>query len=60
MEAIIVACIGAVGVVLAAVLSFLSSFRKENQSDHAYVVGSLTRIEDKLDGHITDHVTGRV
>ena len=60
MEAVIVACIGAVGVVLAAVLSFLSSFRKENQNDHAYVVNSLTRIETKLDGHITDHVTGKV
>jgi hypothetical protein len=60
VEAIIVAFIGAIGVVLAAVLSFLSSFRKENQNDHAYVVGSLTRIENKLDGHITDHVTGKV
>jgi hypothetical protein len=60
VEAIIVAFIGATGVVLAAVLSFLSSFRKENQSDHAYVVDSLSRIENKLDGHITDHVTGKV
>ena len=54
------AVIGAMGVVIAAVFSFLSSFRKENKEDHAYVAESLSRIETKLDGHITDHVTGRV
>lgn len=55
MEAVIVAIIGAVGVVLA---SLFQSMRKENRNDHAVVASSLSRIETKLDGHIDNHATG--
>lgn len=55
MEAIIVAVIGAVGVVLA---SLFQSMRKENREDHALVTSSLSRIETKLDGHIDNHAQG--
>ena len=55
MEAIIVAVIGAVGIVLA---SLVQSFRKENRRDHAMVTSSLNRIETKLDGHIDNHAVG--
>lgn len=55
MEAIIVAVIGAVGIVLA---SLVQSFRKENRRDHAMVTSSLNRIETKLDGHIENHAAG--
>lgn len=52
-----VALIGAVGVVLAAMMQNL---RKENRDDHAVVAHSLDRIETKLDDHIHDHLTGDV
>lgn len=55
MEAVIVAVIGAVGVVLAALVQ---SLRKENREDHAMVASSLSRIETKLDGHIENHAQG--
>lgn len=54
-ESIIVAVIGAVGIVLA---SLVQSLRKENRRDHATVSSSLTRIESKLDGHIDNHAQG--
>lgn len=56
-EAITVAVIAAVGGVLAALVQ---SMRKENRDDHALVADSLNRIENKLDGHIDDHLKGNV
>jgi len=56
-EAIVVACIAAIGGVLAALFQGL---RKENRSDHALVSDSLNRIENKLDNHIDDHLKGDV
>jgi len=56
-EAIIVAVIAAVGGVLAALVQ---QMRKENSSDHAVVSDSLNRIENKLDGHINDHLKGDI
>ena len=57
MEAILVAVVGAVGVVLAAMISAL---RKENHTDHAVVADSLNRIENKIDNHIDSHVKGDI
>jgi len=57
MEAVIVAVIAAVGGILAALVQ---SMRKENRDDHALVADSLNRIENKLDGHIDDHLKGNV
>ena len=57
MEAILVAVVGAVGVVLA---SMISAFRKENNADHAVVADSLNRIENKIDNHIDSHVKGDI
>lgn len=54
-ESIIVAVIGAVGIVLA---SLVQSLRRENRRDHATVSNSLNRIETKLDGHIDNHAAG--
>ena len=54
-EIVLVAIIGAVGTVLAALVQ---SMRKENREDHAVVANSLDRIEKKLDNHIDDHLTG--
>jgi len=56
-EAIIVAVIAATGGVLAALVQ---QMRKENSSDHAVVADSLNRIENKLDGHINDHLKGDI
>lgn len=56
-EAIIVAVIAAVGGVLAALVQ---QMRKENSNDHAVVADSLNRIENKLDGHINDHLKGDI
>ena len=56
-EAVIVAVITTVGVVLAALIQ---SMRKENRDDHAIVANSLNRIENKIDNHITDHAKGEV
>lgn len=55
MEAILVSAVGAVGVVLAAMIS---AFKKENRTDHAIVADSLNRIENKIDGHIESHIVG--
>jgi hypothetical protein len=52
MEAIAVALIGTVGVVLAALIQ---NARKENKTDHASVMSAVVRIEGKIDGHINDH-----
>lgn len=54
-EAIAVAVIGMVGVVLAALIQL---GRKENKIDHALVVQGMARIETKIDGHINDHAKG--
>lgn len=56
-EAIIVASIGAVGAVLAALFQ---NMRKENRDDHGVVAGALNRIEKKLDDHIDDHLKGEL
>lgn len=56
-EAIIVACIAAVGGILVAILQ---GFKKENRTDHAYVVNSLERIEGKIDTHVRDHATDQL
>lgn len=61
-EAIVVACIGSVGVVLAALFQ---SMRRENKTDHGVVSAKLdmlaeghARIEHKVDTHINDHAKG--
>lgn len=56
-EIILVAVIGAVGTVLAALVQ---AMRKENRHDHAVVADSLNRIEIKLDNHIDDHLKGEI
>lgn len=56
-EGIIVASIGLVGVIFAALLQ---SFRKENHADHAIVAESLNRIENKIDNHVVDHAKGEL
>lgn len=56
-EMILVAIIGAVGGILAALIQ---AMRKENRDDHATVSQSLNRIETKIDGHINDHARGDV
>jgi hypothetical protein len=56
-EAIIVAVITGGFAVIVAVLQ---NFRKENRDDHAFVVTSLNRIEDKIDDHVRDHAKGDV
>jgi|LakMenEpi03Aug12_release.lakeMendotaPanAssembly.Ray.scaffolds.fasta_scaffold1850383_2 hypothetical protein len=55
MEAIAVALIGCVGVVLAALIQ---RGRQENKHDHNVVVEGMKRIETKIDGHIGDHARG--
>lgn len=57
MEQITVALIGVVGVIIVALLE---KTRKENKEDHGYVKDHLTRIEDKIDGHIGDHASAHV
>jgi hypothetical protein len=56
-EIVLVAVIGSVGTVLAALVQ---AMRKENRDDHAIVADSLNRIETKIDGHINDHTKGNV
>lgn len=56
-ELVLVAVIGAVGTVLAALVQ---AMRKENRDDHAVVADSLNRIEVKLDNHIDDHLKGDI
>ena len=64
MEGVVVAVIGAMGVVLSALIQ---SMRKENRRDHGVVATKLDqlaeghrRIEHKIDGHIGDHARGDV
>ena len=54
-EAILVALItGGFGVMIA----FVQVLRRENKSDHGFVVHTLDRIEGKLDNHIDGHAKG--
>lgn len=57
MEQITVALIGVVGAVI---VTLLEKARRENKEDHGYVKDHLTRIEDKIDGHIGDHASAHV
>jgi hypothetical protein len=52
MQAVIVSVVGTVGVVLAALIQ---SGRKENKTDHAFVVLTMLRLENKIDEHIGNH-----
>ena len=52
MEAIIVALIGLVGVVLG---SLIQHNRKAEKNEHGAVMQTLERVESKIDGHINDH-----
>ena len=54
-EGIIIACIGATGAIIAALLQ---SLKRENAQDHAIVADGLRRIEQKIDSHIVDHAKG--
>jgi len=56
MEALLVALISTIGVVLAALIQ---KGRKENKNDHDFVAESLDRIEDKIDNHIDAHAQGK-
>lgn len=55
MEAIIVALIGLVGVVLAALIQHN---RKEDKNEHGMLMNTVLRVESKIDGHIEDHAKG--
>lgn len=56
-EAVLVALItGGFGVLIAIV----QKGRKENSADHATVVRTLERVENKIDEHIGDHARGDV
>jgi len=55
MEAIIVALISTVGIVLVALIQHN---RKLEKSEHGTVMKTLERVETKIDGHISDHATG--
>lgn len=56
-EAVLVALItGGFGVLIAIV----QKGRKENATDHATVVRTLERVENKIDEHIGDHARGDV
>ena len=52
MEAIIVALIGLVGVVIG---SLIQHNRKAEKNEHGAVMQTLERVESKIDGHINDH-----
>ena len=56
MEALSVALISTIGIVLAALIQ---KGRKENIEDHGHVVESLERIEDKIDNHVDAHAQGK-
>lgn len=56
-EAIIVAVIGGASLILG---TLVQTMRRENKNDHAVVAQSLDRIETKLDGHIDDHLKGKI
>ena len=55
MEAIIVALISLVGGVLVALIQ---RNRKQEKAEHGMVMQTLTRVETKIDGHISDHAKG--
>lgn len=55
MEQVTVALIGLVGAVI---VTLLEKSRRENKEDHGYVRDHLERIENKIDGHVRDHVIG--
>lgn len=44
----------------AIIVTLLQKGRKENATDHATVVRTLERVEEKIDGHIGDHARGDV
>jgi hypothetical protein len=56
VEALLVALISTIGVVLAALIQ---KGRKENIEDHGYVLESLDRIEEKIDNHVDAHAQGK-
>lgn len=54
-EAVLISLItGGFGVLIA----FVQRLRKENKTDHGFVVRTLERVETKLDTHINDHAKG--
>ena len=53
-ETAVALIIGGFGL-LAALIEF---GRRQNHGDHGEVNRKLDRIEDKIDGHITDHAKG--
>lgn len=55
MEAIVVALIGLVGVILAALIQHN---RKEDKAEHGILLNTLERVETKIDGHISEHAKG--
>jgi hypothetical protein len=57
IETLLVAVVtGAFGVLVA----LIQRGRKENATDHATVVRTLERVEQKIDTHINDHARGDV
>ena len=56
---ITVALISAVALVAAGIpAALIERARRENADDHAYVRQILTRVENKLDNHLEDHING--
>ena len=56
---ITVALISAVALIVAGVpAALVERARRENADDHAYVRKILTRVENKLDNHLEDHING--
>jgi hypothetical protein len=56
---ITVALISAVALVAAGIpAALIERARRENADDHAYVRKILTRVENKLDNHLEDHING--
>ena len=56
---ITVALISAVALIVAGVpAALVERARRENADDHAYVRQILTRVENKLDNHLEDHING--
>lgn len=56
MEAVIVALIGLVGVVLAAKIE---KSRKQDAEEHGILMKTVERIEDKIDNHIDWHLDNK-
>ena len=56
---ITVALISAVALIVAGVpAALVERARRENADDDAYVRQILTRVENKLDNHLEDHING--